>query len=279
MGIVDDDRGDRLVDDPLHDLRDETLLLEPPLGVGVVGLDLVAQVPVREEPHLRGEEALAVAREQVVHPDVVPGDVAVARCAGASDLEAHGGRHALREPLREARLRPFPPCPVAAFPDPLVERRQGEIEQDDERELVREEIVGDVGSRVVARHDLVEGIHRAEIEIRLPAHEPSDLRPMSVYRLEHVLEPREHRVACHRVAGVVQADEGLEGIPAAVIVAPEGGDLRQSPADVVGGVVAVPRDELGLEPRDGGPHPVRLPRRVGRLGQAHGEDGEQGDEW
>ena len=51
--VVDDGVRDRLVDDALHHLRDRALLRRGRPCVAVVGLDLVAQVPVLEQAHLR----------------------------------------------------------------------------------------------------------------------------------------------------------------------------------------------------------------------------------
>ena len=48
LRVVDDGIGDRLRHDPLHHLHDGALLGESVFRIGVVGLDLVAKVPVRQ---------------------------------------------------------------------------------------------------------------------------------------------------------------------------------------------------------------------------------------
>ena len=81
--VVDDGGGDRLRDDALHQLHDRALLRDAVL-VGVVRLELVAQVPVADQALARREPALAVLAEDVVHPQVVAGDVGIgARLSGA----------------------------------------------------------------------------------------------------------------------------------------------------------------------------------------------------
>ena len=62
--VVDDGRGDRLRDDALHDLRDQALLGEAVPAVRVVGLDLVAQVPVRQQAHASAGRGAAPSRRR-----------------------------------------------------------------------------------------------------------------------------------------------------------------------------------------------------------------------
>src|SRR5262249_60618196 len=111
--VVDDRRRDRLGDDALHHLDDRALLVAP-FGVGVVGLELVAQVPVADEAQPLGEQALALVPDEVVHPDVVLGDVEVGGGGGARDLLLHLGGDAAGGPPRPAR--PRPPAPRVARP-------------------------------------------------------------------------------------------------------------------------------------------------------------------
>ena len=68
--VVDHRTRDRLCDDLLHDCCNEPLPREPERRVrfGVLGLDLIAQVPVADEPHAFGKQAPPVARQHMVHP-------------------------------------------------------------------------------------------------------------------------------------------------------------------------------------------------------------------
>jgi len=86
--------GNRLVDDALHDALDHPLLRQAGLPFGVIGLDLVAEVPVFEQAHLRREEPLSFVVDEVVHPDVVCGDVLRALRARLAHGEVHLGGHA-----------------------------------------------------------------------------------------------------------------------------------------------------------------------------------------
>ena len=73
----------------------------------------------------------------------------------------------LEKRCRQAHLGPLPPRPRRPSVEALVERREREVQQHDEGELVLEEIVRDVRRRIVAADDFVEGKHRAEIEVQL----------------------------------------------------------------------------------------------------------------
>jgi hypothetical protein len=75
LWIIDHGFWDGLRDDPLHDLLNHALLGQPSLGVGVIRLDLVAQVPVAEQAHFWRERTLSLIVQEVVHPYVVLRDV------------------------------------------------------------------------------------------------------------------------------------------------------------------------------------------------------------
>ena len=101
---------------------------------------------------------------------------------------------------------------------------------------------------VVAGHDLVERIDRAEVEIGLPAPVAPDLVHVAVERLEDELHPVEERVERRLIAGEVRADELLERRRVAVLGAPELGDLLRCRAAMRGALrLAVLRDELRFE--------------------------------
>ena len=223
--VVDDGLRDRLRDDPLHHLLDRPLLREAVRRVAVVRLDLVAQVPVRKEPHLRREKAVAAVVDEVVHPDVVLRDVRRRLGRRLRDRQVDGRRDALGKALRESGLRPLPPRPPFSFGEPLLERGQGKVQQDDERELVREEIVVDVRGGTPSVEDLIEGIDRAEVEIDLPAEVARDLDEVAVDRFEDELQPVEERVERLLLGGEV---DGGELVEVAVFLAPELRHLREA---------------------------------------------------
>jgi hypothetical protein len=61
--VVDHRRGDRLGDDALHH-RDDQPLAREPLGIAVAALELVAQVPVADQPQPRREQPGAASVDQ-----------------------------------------------------------------------------------------------------------------------------------------------------------------------------------------------------------------------
>ena len=150
-----------------------------------------------------------------------------ASAGGARDRQVHLGGNALGEALRQPRLRPLAARPLLAVGEPLLERREREVQQHDEGELVLEEVVADVRRGIVAGQHLVEGIDRPEVEVRLPAEVAGDLEHVPVDRLEHELHPVEEGVERLRVAGEVRPDQVLERRRVAVLRAPELGHLIQ----------------------------------------------------
>ncbi len=209
--VVDDLVGNGLIDDALHDLDDRALLGQTVFRVAVVGLDLVPQVPVLEESHLLGEEAPSSGVDEVMHPDVVGGDVLVRLGAEPRGSQADVGRDALRERVGEFRLRPLPASPVISFLQTLVERGQWEVEEDGEGNLVREEVFIDVGAGAVSGQRLVEGLDRSEIEVRLAAQIAANLGYVAVDGLQHELHAVEERVERRLIAGEVRPYEVFEG--------------------------------------------------------------------
>ncbi len=260
LRVVDDGRGDRLRHDPVHDFRDRPLFREPRLRVAVVRLDLVAQVPVREQAQLRREEAAPLVVHEVVHPDVVFGDVLLGFRGGSADREIHVGRDALGEPLGQPRFRPLAARPLFPVAQTLLERRQREVQKHGEGELVSEEVVGDVRRRIVAGERLVEGVDRPQVKVRLLAKVPPDLEHVPVERLQRELHPIEERVERLRIAGEARLHEVLEHLRVPVVLAPEPGNLLQPPREPRPRIFSVFRAEVLLEPRACVLHPGGRPR-------------------
>ena len=128
-----------------------------------------------EQAHLRREQALSLAVDQVVHPDVVVRDVLTGLRSRLRDAQVYIGWNSFGEALREACFGPLPARPRRPVLETLVERSQREIQQHHERKLVLKEIIQHVGGRIVAANNFVEWKHRAEVEVRLLAELPVDL--------------------------------------------------------------------------------------------------------
>ena len=124
---------------------------------------------------------------------------------------------------------------------------RGKFSKNRECEFVVEEIVDDVCGRIVAGEYLVEGKHRAEIEIGLLIELAADLVHVAVELFEHALETIEHGVESGLVAGEIGADEFLEGGGIAIFGAPELGDLMKTTLDPRLLLVAVFRNQFGLQ--------------------------------
>jgi hypothetical protein len=237
------------------------------LRIRIVGLELVAQVPVREQAHLRRKEPVPLRVDEVVHPYVVCRDILVCPGRYLRDLEVHVRGDALREALGEPGLRPLLAGPRHAVRQPLIERGEREIEQNDEGDLVLKEIVEHVRRRIVPGEDLVDGKHRPDIEIGLPPEREAELVHVPVELLEQPLETIEELMVRRVVAGEVLEHELLERGLVAVFRAPELRDLAHAAPRVGPRRLAVSRDEHRLELRDRSLHPCG--RRTLRVGSVH----------
>ena len=122
---------------------------------------------------------------------------------------------------------------------PLGERRDREVQEHREREPVLEGVLDEVRARIVAGEDLVEGVDRPEIEVRLPPEVAADLVHVAVEGLERELHPGEEGVAGRGVAGELLARHRLERRGVAVLGAPELGRLREPLVDAR--ALAIPR--------------------------------------
>src|SRR3989454_1083831 len=121
-GIATFERGrsglwDRLDDDAFHHLAHQPLTRQRqrPVGLRVVGLDLVAQVPVREQPDALGEKPPTVRREDVMHPDVVPGDVRLGVRGRLRHRLPRRAARPQRKSARQPRLGPLLARPARAL--------------------------------------------------------------------------------------------------------------------------------------------------------------------
>ena len=122
---------------------------------------------MRQEAKLRRKQTSPARIHDVVHPDVVPGDVARGVGVGLGIGEVHRRRDPLREPLRQPGFRPLPARPALALLQPLVEGGEGKVEEDHESELVGEQVVAQVSAGIVGGERLVEGLDRPDVQVRL----------------------------------------------------------------------------------------------------------------
>ena len=226
-----------------------------------------------QQPQLRREKPIALLVHEMVHPDVVLGDVLRGGRRGLPDGQIHVGRDALGKPLGQARLRPLAARPPLALGQPLRKCRQREVQEHRERKLIGEEIVDDVRRRVVAGQRLVEREDRAQVEVRLPSEVAVDLEHVAVQRLQDEFHPLEERVESLRIRREIHADKVFEGRRVPVFRAPERRDLPQTAGEPRARLLVRFRAELLLEPCRGVLHPGRR-RGVAcwllRLRHAHG---------
>ena len=256
-GVVEDGARDRLVDDALHDPPDRPLLRGTRRAAFVVGLDLVAEIPVRKEAHLRRKEADALLVHEVVHPDVVRGDVLGRVRLGLRDREIDARGNARREPVGEARFGPLTPRPGRTDPQLLLERVHGEVQERRERELVVEEVVREMRARLVARENLVEREDRPAVEVHVHAQLAARLAHVPVEGDERARQPREKLVTVRGTGRRVRTRERLEGRRVAVGRAPQRRHLL-SPA---GGARSLAANRRHRDSQDNEEKPSRVHRR------------------
>src|SRR5208283_2689232 len=155
--------------------------------------------------HFGWKQALALRCEQVIHPEVVFGNVASGFRVGLPNGEVYVGGNTFGESLRQANFGPLPAAPVRTIFQALFERGEREIQQDGERQLVLKKIIEDVRRGIVASNDFIEGQHRAEVEIELLAELAVDLVHVAVELLEKTLEAIEHGIQRGLIAGEIRA--------------------------------------------------------------------------
>ena len=146
---VDHRRRDLLVDDPLHDGRDQPLAGEPLVSSGVERPDLVAEAPVGDQPLILLESSRIALVDQAIHTDVVAVDVAVGGGAGPGQPLERLGRQTVLEAPGQPRPRPALAGPARPLAQPLFERGDRVVEQRDKGDLAAEQILGHMGRGAV----------------------------------------------------------------------------------------------------------------------------------
>ena len=247
MRIIDHRLRDGLRDNSLHHLLDRALFREAVLRVGVVCLDFIAQVPVTEQAHLWREQALPPVIDQVIHPDVVAGNVVGGIGACLCDGQVHIGGDALGEALSQASLGPLPARPFRAEIDALFERGERKIQEHHKGELVLKEVVDHVRGRIVSAEKFVVRANRAEIQILLGCELAGNLVHVAVELFEQALVALEHRMNGLLVAGEVCAHESLEDGRIAIFRTPEFHHLVKAGADAGLLALAMFGEQLGLQ--------------------------------
>ena len=116
-----------------------------------------------------GNSRFAVLVEQVVHPDVVGGDVAVGGGIGRRDLLRHVGRDALRIAVGEAGLGPLLRRPVRPSRNFSSSVASGKFSSTTNAILLAKKSSLTCAPRVVGREQLVVGLDGPEVEVGLPA--------------------------------------------------------------------------------------------------------------
>jgi hypothetical protein len=216
---------DLLAHDGLHHAGQQALFGQA-LRIGVAGLDLVAQVPVAEQPLAGGEEPLPVRGEQVVGVDVVGAVVGAGLGVGLGQPRVDGGRHPRGEALGQPRLRPPAPRPGAALGQPLLERGQREVEQDHEGELVLEQVVREMGARVEGGQPLVQRELGADLQVHAAAQVASQRGEVAAHPLQGELQAAEGLVQRLAAREELRLHERPEGGRVAVLLAPVAPHLR-----------------------------------------------------
>ena len=231
--IVDHRSRDRLRHDLLHDRRDQPLAREPERRIRfpVFRLDLVAQVPVAEEAHALGKQALPIARQRMVEPQIVSRDIdlGIGRSLGPG-LQRLGAR-AQRESPGQPHRGPLLARPLRALRQHLVQRRQREVQEGDERQLRLEEILGGVRRQIDLGELLVDGKQPPEVHVRVPPQLALEVDEVPVHLLERFLEAAQQRGELARVGLEPLLGEGAPRPIVAVLRAPHRSDLPEALLD------------------------------------------------
>ena len=161
----------------------------------------------------------------MVHPDVVLRNVLTGFGGGLRDGQVDLGWNALVKTFGEPDFGPLAAGPGGPLFQTFVERGEGEVQENGEGKLVVEEIVEEVGGRIVAGEDFVEREHRAQVEIGLLIKLAANFVHVAIELFEHALEAIEHGVESGLVAREIGANEFLEHGCIAIFRAPELGYL------------------------------------------------------
>jgi hypothetical protein len=187
FGIVDDLPRDALVDDALHDPADH-LLAGQPIGVAVLRLQLVAQVPVAQQLQPRRKEGLALRRHQLPGEDVVLADVIVRLHVSGGQLLVDCRRNAGHEGVAQAGHRPLLAAPAPAPRQLLGQRIVGEVEDHDAGDALLEEVLDEVGRGGVLGEQVVHRERRPQVQVEGRHQVPPHLVEVPVDALEILVE-------------------------------------------------------------------------------------------
>ena len=139
--VIDDGLWDSSLDDVFQYLVNHFLLFVGMWQIGIVGLDFITQVPMREEDHVFGEELLAFFGEQMAHHDVVAGNVVLGIGIGLSGLFGKVGRHTRSEHVAHACVSPFLTVPSVTQAVLFIEGVVREVQDGHERHFVFVEVI------------------------------------------------------------------------------------------------------------------------------------------
>jgi hypothetical protein len=244
--VVDGRARDGLGGDPLHGAGDEALAREA-VRERVRGLELIAEVPVGYEAEAPGEEPLPLGVEDVVHPEVVLGDVGLAGGDRTCDVLLYLGRDALGKAGREPGLGPLVARPPRAVPQALGERGHGEVEEHGEADLLGEQVLAQVRIRVVGREQLVDGSYGPEVEVGHAPELAGDFVQVAIDLLEGAFEPREESVQFRPTRDEVAARDLGEGAGIAILRPPQARGLLEAAGEALALRFAVAGGQLVLD--------------------------------
>ena len=202
---------------------------------------------MRDQPEAGGEQPLALGIDQVVHPDVVLGDVGLALGRRRRDLLVHLRRDALGELLGQPRFGPLAPRPFPSFLQALFQRGHREVQQHDEPGLVGEQVLDQVRAGIIGREDSVDRQQRSHVQVHPVAQLPAHLVEIAAKLLEGVLEVLEALVERGRVGDEVVARECGEGFGRPVVGSPQPGCLLDAALDAGALRFAVLGGQLALQ--------------------------------
>ena len=196
-------------DDALHHLLDQPLAGEAVLR-RVVSLDLVAQIPVAEQPHALREQSLPVD-EHVVHADVV-----ARRCtprprrrpSRAAGSRSAGTRRAKRPDRRaSAHWRRDQRSPSRSRSSSVV---SGKLSSATNASFASKRSSTTCAPASKACEELIDGLHGPLVQHRPARERPVLLDEPAVERLERLLEPGEEGIQPARVGDELGLEEGSE---------------------------------------------------------------------
>ncbi len=106
VACVDHLHGNVLGDDAFHHFVDGALLVQSYGAFAVVGLQLVAQVPMGQQDHILREENLSAFVGDAAHIDVVGGDINVRFARGIALFTQYVSRNARGEHVAQSCVGP-----------------------------------------------------------------------------------------------------------------------------------------------------------------------------